>query len=73
MNPQIREVLRFLVMFPMMILSLASSGAFVLGLFVQHNLVYLIILLPLLFASAVSCRGFSQFISTMEKANIHAR
>jgi hypothetical protein len=72
-NPQIREALRFLVMFPMMILSLASSGVFVLGLFVQHNLVYLIVLLPLLFASTVSCRGVSQFISTMEKANIYVR
>jgi membrane protein implicated in regulation of membrane protease activity len=70
MNYKIKEMLRFLVMFPMMILSCAASGAFFLLSLLRLNPLYLLILMPLLFASVVSCRGFYQI---MEKADSRSK
>jgi hypothetical protein len=70
-NYKIKEIMRFLVMFPMMILSCAVSGAFLLCL--QFSLLYFSVLIPLFFASFVSCRGFYQFMSTMEEASCPAK
>lgn len=67
MNYKIKEILRFLVMFPMMILSCGVSGAFLLRF--QLNPLYFSVLIPLLFASCVSCRGFYDFVLSMERAN----
>jgi hypothetical protein len=58
-------------MFPMMILSCAVSGAFLLRL--QLSPLYFSVLIPLLFASFVSCHGFYQFMSAMEEASCPAK
>ena len=71
MSHKRQEMLQTLIMFPMMILSCGVLGAYLLRL--QLTLQYFAVIIPLIFASYVSCRGFYRFILSMEVATSQAR